>query len=116
MSLKNAALTATAFALCAGVNPAPAAAQTANCADMYNRVMQMYQTAPQSPEYAQMAGAYSASCVGASAGPIYPSVAGPGYAGPTYGYAPGYGGPGYVYGPPVGVGIGFGVGGGGWRR
>jgi hypothetical protein len=120
MSLKHAALTAAAFALCAGVNPAPAAAQTANCANMYNGVMQLYQTAPQSPEYAQMAATYSASCVGASAGPIYPPAAGPGYPGPASyapGYvAPGYVGPGYVYGPPVGVGIGFGVGGGGWRR
>jgi hypothetical protein len=82
MSLKHAALTAAAFAPCAGVNPMPAAAQAPNCANMYNGVMQLYQTAPQSLEYAQMAAIYSASCVGSSADPIYPLAAGLGYSGP----------------------------------
>ena len=80
---------------------------------MYNRVMQLYQVAPQSPEYAQIAGAYSTSCLGASAGPTYSPVAGPGYYPPAYGPAVGYA-PGYVYGPPVDIGIG--VRGYGWRR
>src|SRR5271154_1712081 len=109
MSLKHAALTAAAFALCAVAEPAPAAAQAPNCGAMYNRVMQLYQTAPQSLEYAQMAAAYSASCVGPSAGPAYAPGYGPGYYPPPYGYAPGY-----DYGPPVGVVIGGGWG-GGWR-
>jgi len=102
MLLKPAALATATFALCAAVNPPPAAAQTPNCGEMYGRVMQLYQTAPQSPEYAQMAAAYSASCVGPTAGPAY-------YPPPAYGYAPGY-----YYGPAVGVGVGFGYG-GGWR-
>ena len=111
MLFKLAALTEVACGLCAALNPAPAAAQAPNCGDMYNRVMQLYQTAPLSPEYAQMAAGYSASCVGTSAGPAYPAA---GYPASAYGYAPGY-----VYGPPVSVGIGFGYGGGwggGWRR
>jgi hypothetical protein len=111
MSLKYVALTATAFALCAWVNSEPAAAQVPNCGEMYNRVMQLYQAAPYSPEYAQMTAAYGASCVGPSAGPAHPE-AGPGYAAPAYGYAPGY-----AYGPPVGVVVGVGGGwGGGWRH
>jgi|ERR1700733_11153280 hypothetical protein len=116
MSLKYVALTAATLALCAAVNPAPAAAQAPNCGDMYNRVMQLYQAAPLSPEYAQMAGAYGARCLGASAGPAYSPTSGPGYPPPTYGPADGYA-PGYVYGPPVDIGIGVGVDGGrGWRR
>jgi hypothetical protein len=118
MSLKHVGLTVATFALFAAVNAAPAAAQVPNCGDMYNRVMQLYQAAPASPEYAQMASAYSASCVGpsASAGPAYPAAT---YSTPTYGYAPAY-----VYGAPVSVGVGVGYGGGyygggyggGWRR
>jgi hypothetical protein len=119
MLLKHAALAAATFALCSAVNHTPAAAQAPNCGAMYNRVMQLYQTAPQSPEYAQMAAAYSASCVGPSAGPAYAPGPGPGYYPPPYGYAPGY-----DYGPPVGIVIGGGWGGGwrgggwggGWRR
>jgi hypothetical protein len=77
MPLKHAVLTASAFALCVAVNAAPADAQGPNCGDMYNRVMQLYQIAPQSLEYAQMSGAYSASCLGASAGRAYSAPAGP---------------------------------------
>jgi hypothetical protein len=111
MSLKYVVLTAATFALCAAVNPTPAAAQALNCGDMYNRVMQIYQAAPQSPEYAQMSATYSASCAGPSVGSVYPSA---GYPSAGYGYAPTY-----VYGPPISVGVGFGYGGGwggGWRR
>ena len=116
MLFKHVALTAAAFALCAAVNPAPAAAQTSNCGDMYNRVMQLYQAAPQSPEYAQMSASYNASCIGPSASSAYPAASYPaaGYPAAGYGYAPAY-----AYGPPVSVGVGFGYGGGwggGWRR
>src|SRR5580700_861642 len=102
MSLKHAALAAATLALGAALYAAPAAAQPVNCPDLYNHVMGLYQTAPASPEYAQLSAAYSASCVGPAAyaapypAPYYP------YPAPYYGYAPGY-----VYGPPVGVGIGF---------
>jgi hypothetical protein len=106
MPLKHTALAAAIFAACAAVNPPPAAAQVPNCLDMYNRVMQLFQAAPQSPAYAQMAAAYSANCLGPAAGPAYPP---PGYPPPAYGYAPVY-----DYGPVVGVGVGFGYG-GGWR-
>jgi hypothetical protein len=110
MLLKLApALTAVTFAFCASVDPA--AAQAPNCGAMYSQVMGLYQTAPQSPQYAQMAAAYSASCVGPSAGPAYPA--------PGYGYTPGYYAPGYAYAPPIAVGVGIGYGGGwggGWRR
>jgi hypothetical protein len=88
-----------------------------NCADMYGRVMALYQTVPLSPAYNQMAAAYSASCLaGTSAAPVYlqtyvqapyyqpysdyPSSY---YAGPAYPYYGGYG-----YGFPVGLGIGHG--------
>ena len=114
MLFKLAALTAVTFSLGAALNPAPAAAQAANCGAMYNRVMQLYQAAPQSPEYAQMAAGYSANCVGPSVGPAYPAGGYAGYPAAAYGYAPGY-----VYGPPVSVGVGFGYGGGWggkWRR
>jgi hypothetical protein len=86
MSLKYVALTAATFALCAAVNPTPAAAQALNCGDMYNRVMQIYQAAPQSPEYAQMSATYSASCAGPSAGSVYPSAGYPSAGYPSAGY------------------------------
>ena len=44
-----------------------------NCVDLYNRVMAVYQTAPLSPEYNQMAAAYSATCLAsAPCPPIQP--------------------------------------------
>ncbi|HZT86403.1 MAG TPA: hypothetical protein VFA12_00450 [Stellaceae bacterium] len=53
----------------AALPAAPAAAQV-NCADLYNRMIALYQTAPQSPEYAQMAASYNGYCVaGASPAP-----------------------------------------------
>jgi hypothetical protein len=43
-----------------------------NCANMYGRVMALYQAAPLSPAYNQTAAAYSASCLaGTSAAPLY---------------------------------------------
>jgi hypothetical protein len=112
MLLKHAGLTLATLTLCAAVNLTPAAAQAPNCTDMYNRTMGLYQAAPASPEYAQMAAAYSASCIGPSAISADPAP-GNGYA-PSYGYAPAY------VGTPIGVGIGFGGGyhngEGGWRR
>jgi hypothetical protein len=41
-----------------------AAAQPVDCGDLYNRMMGLYQSAPQSPEYAQMYAAYNSSCAG----------------------------------------------------
>ena len=108
MSLKLAGLAGATLALCALIDPAPVAAQTVNCADMYGRVMALYQAAPLSPAYNQMAAAYAASCLtGAYAAPIYMQtyVQAPAY--PTYDY-PYYGG--YGYGFPVGIGVGFGFG------
>ncbi len=73
--------------------------------------MALYQTAPLSPEYNQMAASYSARCLaGASAGPAYygstgygsnsPANYGYGSNGPAnYGYGsngPAYYGPGYL--------------------
>jgi hypothetical protein len=88
---------------------------------MYGRVMALYQAAPLSPAYSQMAAAYSARCLGGTfAAPIYLQtyVQAPyyptysyysssyyGYADPNYPYYGGYG-----YGFPVGLGVGFGFG------
>ena len=118
MSLKLAAMAGATLALFASLDPEPAAAQAVNCADMYGQVMALYQAAPLSPAYNQMAAAYSTSCLGRSAAqvymqtyvqaPAYPTYA---YYPPNYGYAdyPYYGG-GYGYGFPVGFGFGFGRG------
>ena len=103
MSLKQPAIMLAAVALCAAVGSAPVLAQSGSCADQYNRVTALYQTAPLSPEYNQMAAAYSARCLaGASAAQppaYYGGTAGYGYNGPaSYGYgynAPVYYGPGY---------------------
>lgn len=90
MSLKQPAIVLTAVALCAAAASTPVVAQSEGCRDQYNRVMALYQTAPLSPEYSQMAAAYSARCVaGASAGPAYYGGTGYGYNAPTY-YGPGY--------------------------
>jgi hypothetical protein len=62
MSLKLVALVGATLALCAS-NPAPVAAQGVNCTDIYGRVIALYQTAPQSPEYSQTAASFSASCL-----------------------------------------------------
>jgi hypothetical protein len=67
-------------------------------------VTALYQIAPLSPEYSQMAAAYSARCLGgAAAAPppaYYGSTTGYGYNGPAYygyGYsAPAYYGSGYL--------------------
>jgi uncharacterized membrane protein YgcG len=120
MSLKLAAMAGATLVLCASFDPAPAAAQAVNCADMYGRVMAMYQAAPTSPSYNQMAAAYSASCLaGTPAAQVYMQtyVQAPYY--PTYPYYPSYPSYGYAdypyysgygYGFPVGLGVGFGFG------
>jgi hypothetical protein len=130
MPIKYVASVMGIFALCAAVDPAPAAAQPVNCADMYRQVMALYQTAPLSPQYNQMAARYAASCLrGASLAPAYPtpySATAPApvpypYPAPApyYGYAPAaypYYGYDYSYDPygyygvPVGIGFGFGYG------
>jgi hypothetical protein len=104
MSLKQPAIMLAAVALCAAGGSRPVLAQSGSCVDQYNRVTALYQAAPLSPEYNQMAAAYSARCLaGASAAPppaYYAGAAGYGYNGPAYygyGYnAPVYYGPGYL--------------------
>jgi len=118
MSLKLSAMAGATLVLCASIDPAPTAAQAVNCADMYGRVMALYQAAPLSPAYNQMAAAYSASCLaGTSAAPVYlqTNVQAPYY--PPYSYYPPYYGYadypyyyGYGYGIPVAFGVGFGFG------
>jgi hypothetical protein len=103
MSLKQPAIMLAAAALCGAGGSTPVLAQSGSCADQYNRVTALYQTAPLSPEYNQMAAAYSARCLpGASAAPP------PAYSGTTSGY--GYNGPayyGYGYNAPVYYGPGY---------
>jgi hypothetical protein len=104
MSLKQSTIMLAAVTLCAAAASTPVLAQSEGCRDQYNRVMALYQTAPLSPEYGQMAAAYSARCLGgAAAAPppaYYGSTTGYGYNGPAYygyGYsAPAYYGPGYL--------------------
>jgi hypothetical protein len=104
MSLKQPTIMLAAVTLCAAAASTPVLAQSEGCRDQYNRVMALYQTAPLSPEYGQMAAAYSARCLGgaAAAPPLayYGSTTGYGYNGPAYygyGYsAPVYYGPGYL--------------------
>jgi len=115
MSLKHAACAGAMLSLCVAITPAPAAAQLMNCGELYTNLMAVYQAAPLSPQYNQLAAAYSASCMaGAPAYAPYdaqdygaydqpPSA----YAAPDYPYYGGYG-----YAVPVGVGIGLGFGGG----
>jgi hypothetical protein len=67
MSLRSMALAVAGLAISATLDTAPVAAQPVNCTDVYNRMMALYGTAPQSPEYSQMAAAYSASCVAGAA-------------------------------------------------
>jgi hypothetical protein len=83
MPLKYAASAAVILGLCAAVDPAPAAAQSVNCIDLYNRVLAAYRVAPLSPEYNQMAAAYVASCLAgrSSAAPAYPQYSYPQYYG-----------------------------------
>ena len=120
MSFKQSAIVLAAVVLCVAAASTRVSAQASNCVDLYHRVMAAYQTAPLSPEYNQMAAAYSASCLaGASSAPAYPAYYpqyypqyyAPDYQ-PYYGYAepdyPYYGG--YGYGVPVAVGIGLGFG------
>ena len=113
---------AFAFALCVGGAAAPVAAQPVDCANLYRRVVALYQTASQSPEYAQTLAAYKASCAGgpaaaaapptASASPASAPPASQPFSSPTPlpndRYAPGS-----PFGPQTGVGIGYGVGVGG---
>ena len=81
MSLKQPAIVLAAIALCAAAGSAPALAQSESCVDQYNRVTALYQTAPLSPEYGQMAAAYSARCLaGVSAAPPRLTTAAPGMA------------------------------------
>ncbi len=82
MSLKRIVAAFAAFALCATAAAPPALAQGESCGDLYNRVMWLYQNAPQSAEYAQTSGYYTARCVGPSAGPAYPQP----YQAPPQGY------------------------------
>ena len=101
MSLKQPTIMLAAVTLCAAAASTPVLAQSEGCRDQYNRVMALYQTAPLSPEYGQMAAAYSARCLaGAPAAPAYYGSTGYGYNGPAYygyGYsAPAYYGPGYL--------------------
>jgi hypothetical protein len=104
MSLKQPTIVLAAVTLCAAAGSAPVLAQSESCVAQYNRVTALYQIAPLSPEYGQMAAAYSARCLGgAAAAPpptFYGSTTGYGYNGPAYygyGYsAPAYYGPGYL--------------------
>jgi hypothetical protein len=95
MSLKQPTIMLAAVTLCAAAASTPVLAQSEGCRDQYNRVMALYQAAPLSPEYGQMAAAYSARCLGGAG-----STTGYGYNGPAYygyGYsAPVYYGPGYL--------------------
>jgi len=121
MSLKQRAVVLAAAIFCVAAGSTRVVAQTTNCVDLYNRVMAVYQTAPLSPEYNQMAATYGASCLAgaAAAAPAYPSYY-PQYYAPYYQppYYPAYSGyaepfyPYYGYGAPVGVGIALGFGGG----
>src|SRR5580704_17982071 len=67
MSLKQPTIMLAAVTLCAAAASTPVLAQSEGCRDQYNRVMALYQTAPLSPEYGQMAAAYSARCLGGAA-------------------------------------------------
>jgi hypothetical protein len=73
-SFKGPVLAITAVALCIVGGSVPAAAQSERCTDLYGRVVALYQSAPYSPEYSQMANYYSSRCLagGPSAGPGYP--------------------------------------------
>lgn len=72
MSFKHPAIALAAAAFCVAAASAPASAQSPNCGEIYNRLMGLYQVAPQSPEYAEMSAVYSANCLGGpSAGPAY---------------------------------------------
>jgi hypothetical protein len=51
-----------AFVLVAALHCSPVSAQPVNCGELYNRVMALYQTAPQSAEYSQMSATYNGSC------------------------------------------------------
>ena len=108
MSLKQPTIMLAAVTLCAAAGSAPALAQSESCVAQYNRVTALYQIAPLSPEYGQMAAAYSARCLaGAPAAPAYYGSTGYGYNGPAY-Y--GYNGPayyGYSYSAPVYYGPGY---------
>jgi hypothetical protein len=98
MSLKQPTIMLAAVALCAAGGSTPVLAQSGSCVDQYNRVTALYQTAPLSPAYNQMAAAYSARCLaGAAAAPPYYGSSGYGYSSPAY-YGYGYSGPVY-YGP-----------------
>ena len=82
MSLKQPTIMLAAITLCAAAASTPVLAQSGGCRDQYNRVMALYQTAPLSPEYGQMAAAYSARCLGGAA-----AAPPPAYYGSTTGYA-----------------------------
>jgi len=75
MSFRQPAIALAAVAFClVTADYTPVAAQAPNCVDLYNQVMALYQTAPQSPQYNQMSAYYAASCLGGpSAGPAYPA-------------------------------------------
>jgi hypothetical protein len=116
MSVKHAVFAGAILTLCAAVDAAPASAQSPNCGDIYRA---LYQTAPQSPEYAHLYAAYNNNCLGGpSARPAYPSFDAQdyptNYQPPSYGYAepdyPYYGGYGYAAPVAVGLGLGFGRG------
>jgi hypothetical protein len=83
-SFRWLAVATTAVALCVAAGSVPAAAQSERCVDLYNRVIALYQTAPQSYEYNRMASYYGARCL--AGGPS----ASPGYSGPYQRPYPGY--------------------------
>jgi len=66
MSLK-AGCSVPVFLVLSALGSGTAAAQGAGCVDLYNRVIALYRTAPQSAEYGQAAAAYNGSCLGAPA-------------------------------------------------
>jgi len=72
-SFKGPALALAAIALVVAAGSTPAAAQSERCTHLYGRAMALYQAAPYSNEYSQMANYYTSRCLAGS-----PS-AGPGY-------------------------------------
>lgn len=56
---------AATLTLLVALHSSSALAQALSCPDLYNRLMALYRTAPQSAEYSQMAATYNASCRGA---------------------------------------------------
>src|SRR3954469_17720248 len=68
-------LTSATVVLVAVLHSGPVAAQPVSCAELYQRLMALYRSAPQSPEYSQMSAAYNGRC-GAEAGGTNPGRVG----------------------------------------